>query len=94
MRRFGFSGYPGCLTCDLCRALIAVVVTPNRARCLRHWQYRVVVEIEISSYPPHRSGQAGFPHPALASGGDPQAARGIGMADMGRGLSAMDVGLS
>lgn len=34
--------------------------------------------------PPHRSGEADFPHPALASGGDARTERGIRMADMGR----------
>jgi hypothetical protein len=42
------------------------------------------------SVPPHRSGLAGFPHPALASGSDAQAARGIRVADMGQRLPAGD----
>jgi pilus assembly protein CpaF len=50
----------------------------------------VAVGIRISPYPPHRSGQADFPHPALASGGDAQTARGIRMADMGRRKPAAD----
>ena len=49
-----------------------------------HRVYLVAVGIRISPYPPHRSGQADFPHPALASGGDAQTARGIRMADTGR----------
>jgi hypothetical protein len=35
----------------------------------------------IAHNPLHGSGQAGFPHPALALGSDAQAAQGIGMAD-------------
>ena len=37
---------------------------------------QVAVGIRISPYPPHRSGRADFPHPALASGGDAQTALG------------------
>src|SRR5258706_3745884 len=33
------------------------------------------------SHPLHGSGQAGFPHPALASGDNAHAAQGIGMTD-------------
>jgi hypothetical protein len=50
----------------------------------------VAVGIRLSPYPPHRSGQADFPHPALASGGDAQTARGIRMADTGRRQPATD----
>ena len=35
----------------------------------------------IAHNPLHGSGQAGFPHPALASGEDGCASRGIGMTD-------------
>ena len=61
-----------------------------KQRCLRHRVDRVAVGIRLSPYPPHRSGRADFPHPALASGGDAQAARGIRMADMGRRKPALD----
>jgi hypothetical protein len=44
----------------------------------------VAVGIRITPYPPHRSGRADFPHPALASGCDVQTARWIRVADMGR----------
>ena len=50
----------------------------------------VAVGIRLTPYPPHRSGRADFPHPALASGGDAQTARGIRMADMGRRQPAAD----
>ena len=53
----------------------------------------VAVGIRISPYPPHRSGLADFPHPALASGGDAQTARGIRMADMGRRKPSADESL-
>jgi hypothetical protein len=42
---------------------------------------KVGVEIMIAHNPLHGSGQAGFPHPALALGEDAQAAQGIGMTD-------------
>ena len=35
----------------------------------------------IAHNPLHGSGQAGFPHPALALGNDAQATQGIGMTD-------------
>jgi hypothetical protein len=44
------------------------------------------------SVPPHRSGRADFPHPALASGGDAQTARRIGMADMGQNCKPLPQG--
>src|SRR6266581_4968795 len=54
---------------------------------------RVAVGIRLTPYPPHRSGRADFPHPALASGGDAQTARGIRMADMGRRQPSADESL-
>src|SRR5208337_1496595 len=53
----------------------------------------VAVGIRISPYPPHGSGRADFPHPALASGGDAQTARWIRMADMGRRKPSADESL-
>ena len=50
----------------------------------------VAVGIRITPYPPHRSGRADFPHPALASGDDAQTARWIRVADMGRRKPATD----
>jgi len=50
----------------------------------------VAVGIRLAPYPPHGSGRAAFPHPALASGGDAQAARRIGMADTGRRQPAVN----
>src|SRR5258708_15821890 len=52
--------------------------------------WTVAVGIRIAPYPPHRSVRAGFPHTALASGGDAQAAQRIGMADAGRRQPAVD----
>jgi hypothetical protein len=43
----------------------------------------VAVGMRIAPHPPHRSGRAAFPHPALASGNDAQPSRGIGMIDTG-----------
>ena len=59
-------------------------------RCLRHRVEGVAVGIRLTPYPPHRSVRADFPHTALASGGDAQAARGIRMADMGGRKPALD----
>src|SRR5438046_7206256 len=42
---------------------------------------RVGVGIMITHNPLHGSGQAGFPHPALALGDNAHAAQGIGMTD-------------
>src|SRR5467141_1233313 len=42
---------------------------------------RVGVGIMIAHNPLHGSGQAGFPHPALALGEDAQATQGIGMTE-------------
>src|SRR5437870_9688428 len=42
---------------------------------------RVGVGIMIAHNPLHGSGQAGFPHPALALGDNAHAAQGIGMTD-------------
>ncbi len=50
----------------------------------------VAVGIRLTPYPPHRSGRADFPHPALASGSDVQTARRIRTADMGRRQPAAD----
>src|SRR5271156_4199889 len=50
----------------------------------------VAVGIRISPYPPRGSVRAGFPHTALASGGDAHTARRIRMADMGRRQPAAD----
>jgi len=44
----------------------------------------------IAHNPLHGSGQAGFPHPALASGDDAHAAQGIGMTDERRRQPASD----
>src|SRR5713226_2443260 len=52
--------------------------------------WTVAVGIRIAPYPPHRSVRAGFPHTALASGGDAHAAQRIGMIDAGRRQPAVD----
>src|SRR4029077_17463115 len=52
--------------------------------------WTVAVGIRIAPYPPHGSVRADFPHTALSSGGDAQAARRIGMADAGRRQPAVD----
>ena len=44
----------------------------------------------IAHSPLHRSGRAGFPHPAPASGDDAKAAQGIGVADAGGRQPAVD----
>ena len=44
----------------------------------------------IAHNPLHGSGQAGFPHPALALGDDAHAAQGIGMTDQRRRQPASD----
>src|SRR5258708_3342292 len=44
----------------------------------------------IAHNPLHGSGQAGFPHPALALGDDAHAAQGIGMTDGRRRQPASD----
>src|SRR5271155_5800751 len=66
----------------------------NMARCrsagLRTGRRGVAVGIRIAPYPPRGSVRAGFPHTALASGGDAQTARRIRMADMGRRQPAAD----
>ena len=43
----------------------------------------VAVGTTLSGRPPHRSGRAALPHPALASGCDDKALRWIGMTDAG-----------
>jgi hypothetical protein len=43
----------------------------------------VAVGTALTGRPPHRSGRAALPHPALASGGDDKALRWIGMTDAG-----------
>jgi hypothetical protein len=45
------------------------------------WLAQVGVGIVITHNPLHGSGQAAFPHPALALGDDAHAAQGIGMTD-------------
>jgi hypothetical protein len=50
----------------------------------------VGVGIMIAHNPLHGSGQAGFPHPALALGEDAHAMRGIGMTDGRRWQPAID----
>ena len=44
----------------------------------------------VTHNPLHRSGRAGFPHPALASGDDATAAQRIGMTDAGRRQPAVN----
>ena len=44
----------------------------------------------IAHNPLHRSGRAGFPHPALASGDDAKSPQRIGVADAGRRQPAVD----
>src|SRR5438876_1608581 len=51
---------------------------------------RVGVGIMIAHNPLHGSGQAGFPHPALALGEDADAMQGIGMTDRRRRQPASD----
>src|SRR5437588_12733570 len=51
---------------------------------------RVGVGIMVAHNPLHRSGQADFPHPALASGDDAKSPQGIGVTDAGRGQIAAD----
>src|SRR5206468_6744241 len=50
----------------------------------------VGVGIMIAHNPLHGSGQAGFPHPALALGDDAHAAQGIGMTDGRRRQPTVD----
>src|SRR5438552_13933529 len=50
----------------------------------------VGVGIMIAHNPLHGSGQAGFPHPALALGEDADAMQGIGMTDRRRRQPASD----
>ena len=61
-----------------------IVCSLVEGRGALHRVYRVAVGTDLTARPPHRSGQADFPHPALASGSDAQTARGIGIADAGR----------
>src|SRR5580704_6343646 len=51
---------------------------------LRIGSSSVAVGIRIAPYPPHGSVRADFPHTALASGNDAQAALRIRVADAGR----------
>src|SRR6266571_2591695 len=44
----------------------------------------------VTHNPLHRSGQAVFPHPALASGDDAKSPERVGMTDAGRGQPAVD----
>jgi hypothetical protein len=44
----------------------------------------------VAHNPLHRSGQAAFPHPALASGDDAKSPQGIGVADTGRRQPAVN----
>src|SRR5437879_13275981 len=52
---------------------------------------RVGVGIMIAHNPLHGSGQAGFPHPALAFGDNAHAAQGIGLTDGRQRQPASDV---
>src|SRR5260370_28529492 len=54
------------------------------------FRQEVAVGIRIAPYPPHGSGQADFPHPALASSGDAHSTRRIGMINSGRREPAVD----
>ena len=67
-----------------------IVCSLVEGRGALHRVYRVAVGTDLTARPPHRSGRADFPHPALASGSDAQTARGIGMADAGRRQPALD----
>src|SRR6266849_796541 len=51
---------------------------------------RVGVGIMVAHNPLHGSGRAGFPHPALASGDNAEAAQGIRMMDARRGQPAVN----
>src|SRR5205807_648001 len=54
--------------------------------------FLVGVGIMIAHNPLHGSGQAGFPHPALALGDNAHAAQGIGMTDGRQRASLRSVG--
>src|SRR6266851_5295228 len=51
---------------------------------------RVGVGTMVTHNPLHRSGRAGFPHPALALGDDAKSPERVGMPDAGRGQPAVD----
>src|SRR5580698_4724930 len=62
----------------------------TRRAGLSQRRHRVGVGILFAHNPVHGSGQAGFPHPALALGDDAHAAQGIGMTDSRQGQPVSD----
>src|SRR5260370_34317131 len=54
------------------------------------FRQEVAVGIRIAPNPPHGSGRADLPHPALASSGDAHSTRRIGMINSGRGEPTVD----
>src|SRR5713101_485629 len=67
------------------------MVSPASKSQNKHCSTSLVrVGIMIAHNPLHGSGQAAFPHPALALGNDAHAAQGIGMTDRRQWQPAVD----